>query len=45
MSASDHEAKIPLPIFLKLLTANNVPVPKALAVAGKMYVLFYLIAL
>ncbi|KAF8238751.1 hypothetical protein L208DRAFT_1240565 [Tricholoma matsutake] len=31
------EAKIPLPRFLKLLTGNNVPVPKAMAVAGKIY--------
>lgn len=29
--------KIPLPKFLKLLTSNNVPVPKAMAVSGKMY--------
>lgn len=34
------EAKIPLPRFLKLLTGNNVPVPKAMAVAGKMSVVF-----
>jgi hypothetical protein len=28
--------KIPLPSFLKLLTSNNVPAAKAMAVAGKM---------
>jgi hypothetical protein len=28
--------KIPLPSFLKLLTSNNIPTPKAMAVAGKM---------
>jgi len=36
---TEHHVKIPLPRFLKLLTGNNVPVPKAMAVAGKMSVL------
>ncbi|KAJ6598982.1 hypothetical protein DFH09DRAFT_1243465 [Mycena vulgaris] len=31
------EAKIPLPVFLKLFTANNVPMAKAMAIAGKIY--------
>lgn len=34
MSAEDQ--KIPLPSFLKILTSNNVSVPKAMAAAGKM---------
>ena len=38
---TEHEAKIPLPRFLKLLTGNNVPMPKAMATAGKMSVWFY----
>lgn len=32
------DVKLPLPKFLKLFTNNNVPVPKAMAVAGKMSV-------
>lgn len=32
------DVKIPLPRFLKLLTDNSVPVPKAMAFAGKMLV-------
>jgi len=31
-------AKIPLPDFLKILTSNSVPVPKAMAIAGKVFV-------
>ncbi|KAH7887672.1 hypothetical protein F5I97DRAFT_1935756 [Phlebopus sp. FC_14] len=31
------EKKLSLPAFLKLLTGNNVPVPKAMAVASKVY--------
>lgn len=30
------DAKIPLPNFLKLLTDNKIPAPKAMAVASKM---------
>jgi hypothetical protein len=37
---AEQQAKIPLPKFLKLLTGNNVPVPKAMSVAGKMSVPF-----
>ncbi|KAJ8587433.1 hypothetical protein M405DRAFT_310780 [Rhizopogon salebrosus TDB-379] len=35
----DHqqERKLPLPAFLKILTSDNVPVPKAMAVASKVY--------
>ena len=33
-----EDVKLPLPKFLKLFTNNNVPVPKAMAVAGKMSV-------
>ncbi|KAJ6539423.1 hypothetical protein B0H19DRAFT_1178960 [Mycena capillaripes] len=32
-----EESKIPLPKFLKLFTSNNVPMSKAMAVAGKIY--------
>ena len=32
------DVKLPLPKFLKLFTNNNVPVPKAMAIAGKMSV-------
>ncbi|KAG0709713.1 hypothetical protein DFH29DRAFT_885492 [Suillus ampliporus] len=32
-----HERKLTLPTFLKVLTSNNVPVPKAMAVASKVY--------
>ncbi|KAJ7129582.1 hypothetical protein C8R44DRAFT_82192 [Mycena epipterygia] len=32
-----EQAKIPLPKFLKLFTSNNVPMAKAMAVAGKIY--------
>jgi hypothetical protein len=32
------DVKLPLPKFLKLFTNNNVSVPKAMAVAGKMFV-------
>lgn len=32
------DVKLPLPNFLKLFTDNNVPVPKAMAIAGKMFV-------
>jgi hypothetical protein len=35
---SDEDVKLPLPKFLKLFTNNNVPVPKAMAFAGKMSV-------
>ncbi|KAF4619664.1 hypothetical protein D9613_005009 [Agrocybe pediades] len=34
---STDSNKIPLPHFLKLLTSNNVPIPKAMAIAGKVY--------
>ncbi|CAA7259836.1 unnamed protein product [Cyclocybe aegerita] len=37
MDTQEDEAKIPLPQFLKLLTSNNIPMPKAMAVAGKVY--------
>lgn len=33
------ERKIALPAFLKILTNNNIPVPKAMAVASKVCVL------
>ncbi len=33
-----EDTKIPLLKFLKLLTDNDVPVPAAMSVAGKMYV-------
>lgn len=33
-----HHVKLPLPKFLKLFTNNNVSVPKAMAIAGKMFV-------
>lgn len=36
-----QERKLPLPAFLKILTSNNVPVPKAMAVASKVCVLLY----
>ncbi|OAX44571.1 hypothetical protein K503DRAFT_825731 [Rhizopogon vinicolor AM-OR11-026] len=32
-----QERKLALPAFLKILTSNNVPVPKAMAVASKVY--------
>ncbi|KAJ7754232.1 hypothetical protein DFH07DRAFT_868610 [Mycena maculata] len=32
-----EQAKIPLPKFLKVLTSNNAPMAKAMAVAGKIY--------
>jgi hypothetical protein len=32
------DVKLPLPNFLKLFTNNNVPIPKTMAVAGKMSV-------
>ncbi|KAJ7498834.1 hypothetical protein FB451DRAFT_1358267 [Mycena latifolia] len=32
-----EQAKIPLPKFLKVFTSNNVPMAKAMAVAGKIY--------
>ncbi|KAJ7665541.1 hypothetical protein B0H17DRAFT_1184561 [Mycena rosella] len=32
-----EQAKIPLPKFLKLFTSNNVPMAKAMAIAGKIY--------
>ncbi|PSS05403.1 hypothetical protein PHLCEN_2v3892 [Hermanssonia centrifuga] len=31
------DAKLPLPSFLKILTSNNVPASKAMAVTGKLY--------
>ncbi|KIM46110.1 hypothetical protein M413DRAFT_426129 [Hebeloma cylindrosporum] len=37
MESKDDHLKIPLPNFLKFLTSNNVPVPKAMAIAGKVY--------
>ena len=36
------DVKLPLPTFLKVLTANGVPAAKAMAVTGKMFV-FYLL--
>jgi hypothetical protein len=39
MESHDDDLKIPLPNFLKFLTSNNVPVPKAMAIAGKVSVL------
>jgi len=38
MDNANHNAKIPLPQFLKLLSNNNVPVTKAMGIAGKMFV-------
>ncbi|KAI0960287.1 hypothetical protein AcW1_004838 [Taiwanofungus camphoratus] len=35
--SSSSTAKIPLPAFLKILTSNNVPASKAMAVASKIY--------
>ncbi|KAJ6485137.1 hypothetical protein C8R47DRAFT_1130904 [Mycena vitilis] len=32
-----EQSKIPLPKFLKIFTSNNVPMTKAMAVAGKIY--------
>ncbi|KAJ7276479.1 hypothetical protein B0H12DRAFT_24606 [Mycena haematopus] len=32
-----EQTAIPLPKFLKIFTSNNVPLPKAMAVAGKIY--------
>ncbi|KAG2042350.1 hypothetical protein BDR03DRAFT_945113 [Suillus americanus] len=32
-----QDKKLTLPAFLKILTSNNVPVPKAMAVASKLY--------
>ncbi|KAF8913971.1 hypothetical protein CPB84DRAFT_1840743 [Gymnopilus junonius] len=37
MSDSNLDTKIPLPSYLKLFTSNNVPVPKAMTIAGKIY--------
>jgi len=37
-----RDVKLPLPKFLKLFTNNNVPVPKAMAIAGKMFVVIRL---
>jgi hypothetical protein len=37
----DQESKLSLPKFLKVLTGNGVPVPKAMAFAGKMYVMHH----
>ncbi|KJA30201.1 hypothetical protein HYPSUDRAFT_175504 [Hypholoma sublateritium FD-334 SS-4] len=34
---SDKDSKIPLPKFIQLFTSNGVSVPKAMAVAGKVY--------
>lgn len=39
MESNDDNLNIPLPNFLKFLTSNNVPVPKAMAIAGKVSVL------
>jgi hypothetical protein len=36
VNESIENQKIPLPSFLKILTSNNVSVPKAMAAAGKM---------
>jgi hypothetical protein len=33
-----QDRKLTLPAFLKVLTSNNVPVPKAMAVASKVFV-------
>ena len=30
--------KLPIPMFLKLLTSNNVPAAKAMSITGKMFV-------
>lgn len=38
MEPEREDAKIPLPNFLKLLTSNNVSMPKAMAIAGKVFV-------
>ncbi|KAI9001044.1 hypothetical protein BD414DRAFT_20872 [Trametes punicea] len=37
MSDDTQPAKLPLPAFLKMLTNNNIPPSKAMAVAGKIY--------
>jgi len=37
MTSEAKEAKIPLPTFIKMLASNNLPVPRAMALAGKMY--------
>ncbi|TCD69650.1 hypothetical protein EIP91_006667 [Steccherinum ochraceum] len=37
MSDAVSEAKLPLPQFLQVLTSNNVPASKAIAVAAKIY--------
>jgi len=39
MESNDDHLKIPLPDYLKFFTSNNVPVPKAIAIAGKVFVL------
>lgn len=33
------DEKVPLPKFLQLLASNGVPMPKAIAIAGKVFVL------
>ncbi|KDR83666.1 hypothetical protein GALMADRAFT_1338794 [Galerina marginata CBS 339.88] len=38
MEPSSDDAKITLPNFLKILTSNNTPMPKAMAIAGKVSV-------
>lgn len=34
---SDENIKIPLPQFLKILTGNNLPMQKAIAIATKVF--------
>lgn len=41
MDLEREHVKIPLPDFLKLLTSNNVSIPKAMAIAGKVFVLIH----
>jgi hypothetical protein len=36
--ASHSNKRVPLPSFLKVLTSNGVPIPRAMSVAGKMFV-------
>ena len=36
------DVKLPLPTFLKVLTANGVPAARAIAITGKMFVFLLL---
>ncbi|PPR07041.1 hypothetical protein CVT26_005242 [Gymnopilus dilepis] len=37
---SSDDTKIPLPAYLKLFTSNTIPMPKAMAIAGKMLICY-----